>query len=167
MADSKVADMGLAEFVHKELSLAQIEMPGIMAAREEFGLSQPLKGIDGKGSIDGDKSGKDEGKGDMKGEVEGLIESVKGKGFNGEDLVKDADKVKGEGEDQVKGEDLVKGEGAVELKGIKGEVMGIKGYADALVLGKGSAVSNRDVLNLAREVANVNEGANDSEVASA
>ena len=51
MADSKVKDMGLAEFGRKELSLAEIEMPGLMAAREEFGPSQPFKGLNINGSL--------------------------------------------------------------------------------------------------------------------
>ena len=43
-ADYKVADMTLAEWGRKEISLAETEMPGLMATREEFGASQPLKG---------------------------------------------------------------------------------------------------------------------------
>jgi len=43
--------MGLAEFGRKELTLAEIEMPGLMAARTEFGPSQPLKGLDINGSL--------------------------------------------------------------------------------------------------------------------
>ncbi len=41
---NKVADMGLAEWGRKEIKLAEAEMPGLMAIREEFGPSQPLKG---------------------------------------------------------------------------------------------------------------------------
>jgi len=51
MAESKVKDMGLAEFGRKELSLAEHEMPGLMAARSEFGPSQPFKGLDICGSL--------------------------------------------------------------------------------------------------------------------
>merc|ERR1711883_173 len=51
MADSKVKDMGLAEFGRKELSLAEHEMPGLMAARTEFGPGQPFKGLDVNGSL--------------------------------------------------------------------------------------------------------------------
>jgi len=40
----KVADMSLAEWGRKEIRLAEAEMPGLMAIREEFGPSQPLKG---------------------------------------------------------------------------------------------------------------------------
>ncbi len=40
----KVADMSLAEWGRKEITLAEAEMPGLMALREEFGPSQPLKG---------------------------------------------------------------------------------------------------------------------------
>jgi len=51
MADSKVKDMGLAEFGRKELSLAEHEMPGLMAARKEFGPAQPFKGLNINGSL--------------------------------------------------------------------------------------------------------------------
>jgi len=51
MADSKVKDMGLAEFGRKELTLAEIEMPGLMAARTEFGPAQPFKGMNINGSL--------------------------------------------------------------------------------------------------------------------
>ncbi len=40
----KVKDISLAEWGRKEISLAEVEMPGLMALREEFGKSQPLKG---------------------------------------------------------------------------------------------------------------------------
>src|SRR5277367_2036066 len=42
--DYKVADIRLAEWGRKEISMAETEMPGLMAIREEFGKSQPLKG---------------------------------------------------------------------------------------------------------------------------
>merc|ERR1712036_193657 len=42
---------GLAEFGRKELSLAEIEMPGLMAARKEYGPSQPFKGLNINGSL--------------------------------------------------------------------------------------------------------------------
>merc|ERR1711970_386090 len=51
MAESKVKDMGLAEFGRKELTLAEHEMPGLMAARKEFGPSQPFKGLNINGSL--------------------------------------------------------------------------------------------------------------------
>ena len=51
MADSKVKDMGLAEFGRKELTLAEHEMPGLMAARKEFGPAQPFKGMNINGSL--------------------------------------------------------------------------------------------------------------------
>merc|ERR1711967_89851 len=50
-ADSKVKDMGLAEFGRKELTLAEHEMPGLMAARKEFGPGQPFKGLNINGSL--------------------------------------------------------------------------------------------------------------------
>lgn len=42
--DYKVKDIGLAELGRKAISLAEIEMPGLMALRKEFGASKPLKG---------------------------------------------------------------------------------------------------------------------------
>ena len=42
--DYIVKDMSLAEFGRKEISLAETEMPGLMATREEYGPKQPLKG---------------------------------------------------------------------------------------------------------------------------
>ena len=42
--DYKVADMSLAEWGHKEISIAEVEMPGLMALREEYGETKPLKG---------------------------------------------------------------------------------------------------------------------------
>merc|ERR1711967_157377 len=50
-ADSKVKDMGLAEFGRKELTLAEHEMPGLMNCRKEFGSAQPFKGLDINGSL--------------------------------------------------------------------------------------------------------------------
>jgi adenosylhomocysteinase len=40
----KVADISLAEWGRKEIKLAEAEMPGLMALREEFGKTKPLKG---------------------------------------------------------------------------------------------------------------------------
>jgi len=51
MAESKVKDMGLAEFGRKELNLAEHEMPGLMSARKEFGAAAPLKGLNISGSL--------------------------------------------------------------------------------------------------------------------
>ena len=42
--DYKVADMSLAEWGRKEIAIAETEMPGLMALREEYGEHQPLKG---------------------------------------------------------------------------------------------------------------------------
>jgi len=50
MADSKVADMSLAEFGRKELTLAEVEMPGLMNCREE-GKDLPLKDVNISGSL--------------------------------------------------------------------------------------------------------------------
>merc|ERR1711977_725892 len=51
MADSKVKDMGLAEFGRKELNIAEHEMPGLMACRKEFGPAAPFKGMNISGSL--------------------------------------------------------------------------------------------------------------------
>ena len=42
--DYKVADIGLAELGRRQIELAETEMPGLMALREEYGKSKPLKG---------------------------------------------------------------------------------------------------------------------------
>ena len=42
--DYKVKDISLADWGRKEIAMAEDEMPGLMAIREEFGTSQPLKG---------------------------------------------------------------------------------------------------------------------------
>ncbi len=42
--DYKVADIALAAWGRKEINIAETEMPGLMALREEFGAEQPLKG---------------------------------------------------------------------------------------------------------------------------
>ena len=49
--DFIVADIGLAEWGRKELSIAETEMPGLMACREEYGPKQPLKGARIAGSL--------------------------------------------------------------------------------------------------------------------
>jgi adenosylhomocysteinase len=49
--DYKVADIGLAAWGRKEIEIAETEMPGLMALREEFGAQQPLKGARISGSL--------------------------------------------------------------------------------------------------------------------
>jgi adenosylhomocysteinase len=49
--DYEVADLSLAAWGRKELNIAQTEMPGLMAIREEFAKSQPLKGARITGSL--------------------------------------------------------------------------------------------------------------------
>jgi len=44
MSDYKVADMSLAKWGREEVKIAETEMPGLMALREEYKASQPLKG---------------------------------------------------------------------------------------------------------------------------
>ena len=50
-ADYKVADLGLAEFGRKEIGLAEHEMPGLMAMRDQYGDSKPLSGARIAGSL--------------------------------------------------------------------------------------------------------------------
>lgn len=47
----KVADISLADFGRKEIELAEIEMPGLMALREKYGKQKPLKGARISGSL--------------------------------------------------------------------------------------------------------------------
>lgn len=47
----KVADISLADFGRKEIEIAEHEMPGLMALREKYGASQPLKGARIMGSL--------------------------------------------------------------------------------------------------------------------
>ena len=49
--DYKVADMALADWGRKEIRIAETEMPGLMAIREEYAKSQPLKGARITGSL--------------------------------------------------------------------------------------------------------------------
>ncbi len=49
--DYVVKDIGLADWGRKELDIAETEMPGLMALREEFGAAKPLKGARIAGSL--------------------------------------------------------------------------------------------------------------------
>ncbi|MBN9362745.1 MULTISPECIES: adenosylhomocysteinase [unclassified Devosia] len=49
--DYVVRDIGLAEYGRKEIGMAEIEMPGLMAIREEYAAKQPLKGARIAGSL--------------------------------------------------------------------------------------------------------------------
>ena len=49
--DYVVKDIGLADWGRKEISIAETEMPGLMATREEYGPSQPLRGARIAGSL--------------------------------------------------------------------------------------------------------------------
>lgn len=51
MADYLVKDLSLADWGRKEIAIAETEMPGLMALREEFGSKQPLKGARIAGSL--------------------------------------------------------------------------------------------------------------------
>src|SRR6186713_949257 len=50
-ADFKVADLGLADWGRKEIAIAETEMPGLMAIRDEFAPQQPLRGARIAGSL--------------------------------------------------------------------------------------------------------------------
>jgi len=49
--DLKVADLSLADWGRKEIAIAETEMPGLMAIREEYAAKQPLKGARITGSL--------------------------------------------------------------------------------------------------------------------
>ncbi|MDE2475246.1 MAG: adenosylhomocysteinase, partial [Alphaproteobacteria bacterium] len=49
--DYAVQDIGLAEWGRREIAIAETEMPGLMATREEFGAEQPLRGARIAGSL--------------------------------------------------------------------------------------------------------------------
>ncbi|GAA0614527.1 adenosylhomocysteinase [Brevundimonas kwangchunensis] len=51
MTDYIVRDISLADFGNKEIAIAETEMPGLMALREEYGAAQPLKGARIAGSL--------------------------------------------------------------------------------------------------------------------
>jgi len=51
MTDYIVRDISLADFGNKEIAIAETEMPGLMALREEFGAAKPLKGARIAGSL--------------------------------------------------------------------------------------------------------------------
>ncbi|HMM47431.1 MAG TPA: adenosylhomocysteinase [Thiobacillaceae bacterium] len=51
LADFVVADLALADWGRKEIKIAETEMPGLMAIREEFARTQPLKGARITGSL--------------------------------------------------------------------------------------------------------------------
>ena len=50
-SDFKVRDISLADYGRKELDIAETEMPGLMALREEYGAAKPLKGARIVGSL--------------------------------------------------------------------------------------------------------------------
>src|SRR5256714_14341731 len=49
--DFKVADMSLAEWGRKEISIAEQEMPGLMSIRRKYAAEKPLKGVRTTGSL--------------------------------------------------------------------------------------------------------------------
>src|SRR5947207_4439985 len=49
--DCAIKDLSLAEWGRKELNIAEVEMPGLMATRAEYGASKPLKGARIAGSL--------------------------------------------------------------------------------------------------------------------
>ena len=50
-AGSVIADINLADWGRKEIAIAETEMPGLMAIREEYAKAQPLKGARIAGSL--------------------------------------------------------------------------------------------------------------------
>ena len=50
-SDFKVADLSLASFGRKEIDLAEVEMPGLMALRERYAATRPLSGARITGSL--------------------------------------------------------------------------------------------------------------------
>ncbi len=50
-SDYKIADLALADWGRREIAIAETEMPGLMATREEYALTQPLKGARIAGSL--------------------------------------------------------------------------------------------------------------------
>ncbi len=50
-SDYHIADISLAEWGHKEIHIAETEMPGLVQTREEFAKDQPLKGARIAGSL--------------------------------------------------------------------------------------------------------------------
>lgn len=50
-SDYKIADIALAQWGRREIAIAETEMPGLMATREEYAASQPLKGARIAGSL--------------------------------------------------------------------------------------------------------------------
>ena len=50
-SDFKVADLSLADWGRKEIAIAETEMPGLMAIRDEFAALQPLRGGRVAGSL--------------------------------------------------------------------------------------------------------------------
>src|SRR4051812_4384072 len=51
LTDFKVADMKLAEWGRKEISIAEAEMPGLMAIRRKYSKEKPLRGVRTTGSL--------------------------------------------------------------------------------------------------------------------
>lgn len=51
MEDYKIADIGLAELGRKEITIAEQEMPGLMAIREKYAAEKPLEGLNIMGSL--------------------------------------------------------------------------------------------------------------------
>ncbi|MBU2029264.1 MAG: adenosylhomocysteinase, partial [Alphaproteobacteria bacterium] len=51
MTDYIIRDISLADWGKKEIAIAETEMPGLMALRDEFGADQPLKGARIAGSL--------------------------------------------------------------------------------------------------------------------
>src|SRR6266498_2364319 len=51
LTDYKVADLSLAEWGRKEITIAESEMPGLMAIRRKYAVEKPLRGVRITGSL--------------------------------------------------------------------------------------------------------------------
>ncbi len=56
LTEYKVADLALADWGRKEISIAEHEMPGLMAIRNKYSAEKPLKGVRITGSLPHDHS---------------------------------------------------------------------------------------------------------------
>ncbi len=50
-SDYKIADISLAEWGHREIAIAETEMPGLIAIREDYGPLNPLEGAKNIGCL--------------------------------------------------------------------------------------------------------------------
>ena len=136
--DFHVADLALADWGRREIAIAETEMPGLMAIREEFAATQPLRGARISGSLH------------MTIQTAVLIETLQALGaqvrwascniFSTQDHAAAAIAVTGTPVFAYKGESLVDGIKRATDVMIAGKVAVVAGYGD---VGKGSAQALR------------------------